>query len=165
MNHIGDTAHTMLTRLGEIVWAVNPVHDNLESLAAYIGKYAQNFMSHCGIRCRIEIPLHLPAIQLAAHQRHNLFMASKECLSNVLKHSGADTVTFSVRVSESAIVICIVDNGAGFDVDLVQKGLGNGIVNMNERMTSIGGRCVLSATPGSGCRVCYILPFEAVLNK
>jgi glucose-6-phosphate-specific signal transduction histidine kinase len=41
------------------------------------------------MRARMEIPVHLPAWPLAAGVRHNLFLAYKEGLNNVVKHAGA----------------------------------------------------------------------------
>ena len=56
-------------RMDEIVWAVNPQHDTLEGLVGYLVEFAQEFLTAAGIRCRLEIPIHLPAIPMSAEVR------------------------------------------------------------------------------------------------
>ena len=73
--------------MDEIVWAVNPQHDTLDSLATYLGKFAQDFLAAAHIRCRLEVPIELPAWPLTAEVRHNIFLAFKEGLNNAVKHA------------------------------------------------------------------------------
>ena len=40
----------MTLAMDEIVWAVNPKHDTLDSLANYLGKFAQDFLESAGVR-------------------------------------------------------------------------------------------------------------------
>ena len=43
--------------LDEIVWAINPSHDTLESLANYLSRFAHEFLNRlAGIRCDLDIP-------------------------------------------------------------------------------------------------------------
>ena len=44
LNRIYDTTRELTRALDEIVWAVNPEHDTLDSLANYLGKFARNFL-------------------------------------------------------------------------------------------------------------------------
>src|SRR5204862_4009867 len=78
LDRIYDTAREMTRAMDEIVWAVNPQHDTLDSLATYLGKFAQDFLAAAHIRCRLEVPIELPAWPLTAEVRHNIFLAFKE---------------------------------------------------------------------------------------
>ena len=83
--------------MDEIVWAVNPQHDTLDSLASYLGKFAQDFLR----RRRRQLPARscpsqLPAWPLTAEVRHNLFLAFKEALHNVVHHAAATEVRVSL---------------------------------------------------------------------
>src|SRR5207237_10090099 len=82
-DQIYSTARELTRAMDEIVWAVNPKHDSLDSLVTYLGRFAQTFLSGAGIRCRLDVPLHLPSWALTAEIRHNLFLAFKETLNNV----------------------------------------------------------------------------------
>ena len=57
LNQIYDTARDMTRAMDEIVWAVSPRHDTLESLASYSEKFAQDLLAAAGIRCRLDMPM------------------------------------------------------------------------------------------------------------
>jgi signal transduction histidine kinase len=144
--------------MDEIVWAVNPQHDTLDSLASYLGSFTQDFLASTGVRCRLDVPLQLPNWRLDAEVRHNLFLAVKESLSNALRHAQATEVRVSLAVGERAFVIVVEDDGRGIPVDLAngEKGRSanrDGLPNMRQRLAQIGGRCDFSSRPGGGTRV------------
>jgi len=103
--------------MDEIVWAVNPKHDSLDSLVTYLGGFAQNFLSTAGIRCRLDEPAHLPVWTLTAETRHNVFLAFKEALHNVVKHARASEVRVSLELLPSSFALTIADNGSGFELN------------------------------------------------
>ena len=87
--------------MDEIVWAVNPQHDTLDSLASYLGNFAQEYLVSLNLRCRLDMPLHLPHWPITAEMRHNVFLAFKEALHNIVKHSGANEVSISLATDEA----------------------------------------------------------------
>src|SRR5208282_1238473 len=104
-----------LTRsMDEIVWAVNPRHDTLESLANYLEKLAQDLLATAGIRCRLDMPLQFPEWRLTANVRHNLFLAFKEVLHNVVKHSAASETYIRLTAGTDSFELIVEDNGRGF---------------------------------------------------
>jgi signal transduction histidine kinase len=150
--------------MDEIVWAVNPKHDTLDSLFAYLGRFAQNFLSSAGIRCRLDEPTHLPLWALTAEIRHNVFLAFKESLNNVVKHAKATEVRVSLELQADLFSLTIADNGKGFDWaalavqtpnmdDGSRVFSGNGVTNKQRRLEEIGGRCEWQTSPGEGTRV------------
>ena len=158
------TARELTRAMDEIVWAVNPKHDTLDSLVTYLGGFAQQFLSAAGIRCRLDVPVHLPAHALTSEVRHNVFLAVKEALHNVLKHAHATEVRISLEVQPQDCVLTIADNGCGFNPEQVKSKQepaagggraagGNGLPNMRKRLEEIGGRCVWDTVPGEGTRV------------
>ena len=148
--------------MDEIVWAVDPQNDTLDSLVTYVSKFAQEYLSVAGIRCRLDVPAELPAHNLPAEVRHNLFLAIKEALNNVVKHARATEVWLRVVVRPLSFCVVIEDNGCG----LISSNNGNlngggqphristghGLVNMERRLTTIGGKCVFASEPGKGTR-------------
>jgi len=164
VDQIYGTARELTRAMDELVWAVNPSHDNLDSLVTYLGRFAQQFLSAAAIRCRLDVPVNLPAWALSAELRHNVFLAFKEALHNVLKHAGATEVHISLEVQRRACVLTIADNGRGFDSrasagqaaiqgDGGRLSPGNGLQNMKKRLEEIGGRCEWNTAPGEGTRV------------
>src|SRR5439155_9981246 len=73
-DQIHSTAREITRAMDEIVWAVNPKYDTLDSLAAYIGRFAQQYLGAAALRCRLKIPVELPPLALSAEVRHNVFL-------------------------------------------------------------------------------------------
>lgn len=166
LRRIYDTARDVTKAMDEIVWAVNPKHDTLESLVHYFEKYAQDFLGAAGVRCRFDFPLEIPAWHPHSDTRHNLFLAYKEALNNVVKHSGATEVTISLEAGESEGRLVIADNGAGAPAAQPRKDAriasGNGVSSMRRRLTQLGGSVELRRDPNLGCTVVFSFPWKPV---
>ncbi|HPW91450.1 MAG TPA: two-component regulator propeller domain-containing protein [Verrucomicrobiota bacterium] len=166
LDRISATARDLTRAMDEIVWAVNPKHDRLDSLVNYLGKFAQDFLSSAGIAYRSEMPIQLPHWPLDSQVRHNLFLAFKEALHNAVKHAAAKEVHVSLTLRKEAFVLTVRDNGCGFrrddlassaDPALSRLSTGNGLVNMKNRMEGIGGHCELQSKPGAGTVVRFVV--------
>lgn len=165
LDRIYHTARELTRALDEIVWAVNPQHDTLDSLATYLGRFAQDFLAAARVRCRLDVPVQLPAWPLTAEVRHNLFLAFKEALHNAVKHSGAAEVRIALETEPHGFVLKVEDNGRGFPlpppgpVDRDPRAArGNGLLNMQQRLADIGGTCQIESTPGAGTRILFRVP-------
>jgi signal transduction histidine kinase len=157
VDEIATIARDTVESLDEIVWAVNPRYDTLASLLEYLGKFAVSFLSSSGIAVKVEIPHHLPARSLPSNVRHHLFLAVKEALNNVVKHAGATTVYLKVELTDDLLRVIVTDDGRGFQAATVQADA-NGLRNIRERMSEMGGACRIDGTPGAGTRVICELP-------
>jgi signal transduction histidine kinase len=88
-----------------------------------------------------------------------LFRIAQEALRNALTHSGASTVSLHLAGRPDELVMTIVDDGVGFDVDVAwRKGLG--LVSMSERLESIGGTLHIESRPAAGTRVTVSVPYH-----
>lgn len=163
LERIHDTALEVTHTLDEIVWAVNPRHDTLDSLVNYISRLAQETLADAGIACRIDLPINLPPWPLKAQARHNLLLAFKEVLNNILKHARATEVHVSLVLREAAFVITVQDNGPGQGGPGAETASsarvlgGNGLENVRRRLAQIGGCCEVHAVPGQGWCVVFII--------
>jgi signal transduction histidine kinase len=149
---IGETTGEVIQAMDEIVWTINPKNDTLEQLANYFFQYAQEYFQDTGVRCRLDFPASLPDMPIRTEERHNLFMAYKEALNNVLKHARATEVRVRLAVEERKLTVAITDDGAGFVPDSSSR-TRNGLANMRRRLEVIGGRFMLESGPGEGTRV------------
>ena len=77
-----------------------------------------------------------------------MFLAFKEALHNVVKHSGATEVAIRLTTTAAGFSLLVCDNGLGFDPASVPKrpGRGNGLKNMRQRLEQSGGRCEIRST-------------------
>ncbi|MBC8097073.1 MAG: ATP-binding protein, partial [Akkermansiaceae bacterium] len=160
-NQISDTARDLVRAMDEIVWAVNPENDTLDGLATYIGKFVYEYVTLAGLRCRLKLPATLPSLPVSADVRHNLFLAIRETLNNILKHARATEVFVQLTVEGAAFTFLIRDNGRGFpegpgsESDLNQSRIssGHGVRNLKTRLEKIGGRCVIRSEANEGTEV------------
>lgn len=166
LDRIYDTARDLTRSLDEIVWAVNPRHDTLDSLATYLGKFAQDFLGAAHIRCRLNMPVELPAWPLRAETRHNVFLAFKEALHNAVKHAAASEVRISLSLTDSAFILSVEDNGRGLQEKGSHPAAGqkngdtrDGLQNMRQRLAEIGGAFEIQSQPNAGARVTFHVPF------
>ena len=170
LNKVYLTTRELTRTMDEIVWAVSPHHDTLDSLVNYLGKFAQDFLNVAGVRCRLVVPIELPAWPLTAEVRHSLFLAFKEALHNVVKHAAATEVHVSLTITPSGFSVTIEDDGVGFEparpAPAAGEGTalriagGNGLANMRKRLEAIGGECRVDAAPGKGTRITFAVPVK-----
>ena len=171
LNQIYDTARDATRAMDEIVWAVNPKHDTIESLATYLEKFGFDYLDAVGIRCRLDLPAKLPPHRLTTEVRHNLFLAYKEALHNAVKHAGATEVRIAIAFEARTLELVVEDNGRGFGLndgtikwprEHGRTAGGNGLENMNRRVREIGGECHIDSEPGRGTTVKFrlLLKFE-----
>lgn len=160
---ISETATDLGQKLDAIVWAVNPRHDTLESLARYLTRYAGDMCGRFGRRLRLDVPADLPEITLSSDVRHNLFLAVKEALHNSLRHSGSPELRLSLAAAADRLTVTVADDGSGIAPEAA--GTGDGLHNMQQRLADSGGTCDISTSAGSGTSVRFTLPFSSPLPE
>lgn len=87
-----------------------------------------------------------------------LYRVIQEALSNVVRHSGASSVSISIQVEGASIVAVVEDDGRGFDERAIINGGGLGLVGMRERAASTGGTVHVDSSPGKGTQVRLSIP-------
>ena len=156
---ISQTARETTRSLDEIVWAVNPSNDTLDGLVNYACKYAQEYLALAGLRYRAEVPAQLPAIAIPPEVRHNVFLAFKEAVNNVVKHAQASEVWIRLRLQTGNFVLSIEDNGRGLGgLDAQAAQTRNGLRNMRKRMEDIGGEFEAGPASGRGTAIRLTVP-------
>ncbi len=168
VRQISETARETTRSLDEIVWAVNPANDTLEGLANYACKYAQEYLSVAGLRYRAEVPTQLPAVTIPPEVRHNVFLALKEAVNNVVKHAQASETRIRLRLQArgagllpGSFILEIEDNGRGLDrPDATTASTRNGLRNMRKRMEDIQGTFSIGPGANGGTLVRLTIPIS-----
>lgn len=134
---IADLARNAQKGFRELIWSVNPAHDDVANFIYYLRNHANTFFENTAIETVFEMPAEIPSIALLPNVRRNLFLTYKEALNNVLKHAGATEVKVTVKIVDNqTIFITVQDNGKGLGAD---NAAGNGLTNFKHRMEAIGG--------------------------
>jgi signal transduction histidine kinase len=156
---ICQTARETTRALDEIVWTVNPSNDTLDGLLNYVCKYAQEYLALAGLKYRLETPPELPNTPISPELRHNVFLAAKEAVNNVVKHSGADSAWIRLKLAPDRFVLEIEDNGKGLCAADQDKGR-NGLRNMRKRMEDVGGDFDFAPGAAGGTRITLQAPIR-----
>lgn len=157
---ISQSAAQTVRALEEIVWALRPGSDTIQSLFEYIAHFAVELFPRERIACRLDFPEEVPAYPLQPETRHNIFLIVKEALTNALKHSGATEVRIAAKIRDRLLTIEVGDNGKGFDPGICEprhSRARNGLNNMRRRATDLGGTLEFETAPGKGTKIRFTM--------
>ncbi|MDE3068975.1 MAG: ATP-binding protein [Verrucomicrobiota bacterium] len=157
---ICQTARETTHALDEIVWAVNPANDTLEGLVTYACKYAQEYLALAGLRYRADLPVQLPVAAIPPEVRHNVFLAFKEAVNNVVKHARAAEARIRLRLEPDRFVLEVEDDGRGLAGGAAAVPTRNGLRNMRKRMEDIRGEFSIGPGANGGTLVRLVVPLK-----
>ena len=137
IGHISFHSRAMLDSMDDIIWAVNPQNDHFNDLAVRMREFAIPLLEAKNIQFEINIPEDLLSTRVKMDSRKNIFLIFKECINNILKHSGCSAMEVTVTKKYNQLEFVISDNGQGFEVD--GPNTRNGLKNMQKRAREING--------------------------
>ena len=152
-NAISGMARDLVSALYETVWAVNPENDNLDALGNYVCQMVANLCDQAQLPRRLKLAELPRDVQVSSNLRHNLILAVKEAVHNVIKHAKASEVAVHVVLDAGILTIRVEDDGVGFVRP--DRPTGNGLANMERRLQQIGGTCSIKTQPGHGTVVSF----------
>jgi signal transduction histidine kinase len=86
-----------------------------------------------------------------------LFLAFKEALNNVVRHSGATEVSLGIQAGQGELRLTIADNGRGLPLKARTEEM-DGVNNMRSRIEKLGGRFEIAGEAGRGTTVRFQVP-------
>ena len=157
---ISSRVRSLARDLDAVVWTVNPRNDTLANLAAYLGQFFLESFRTTATRPRLDMPEELPAQAISPEARHHLFLAAKEAMNNVIKHSQASVVHLKLSIVGGEFELKLEDDGRGFSTADAATSSRQGLKNLRTRLDELGGRCAITSQPGSGTCVCLTVPLR-----
>lgn len=129
--------------------------------AAVASQQMRDFCRSHSLACHIAV--NLPdALRLAPATAHHARHALAEMLTNIAKHAQATTVWLQIAVAEAELSaplsVEVRDDGVGFDAKAVVQHGHYGLIGLEERARSVGGRLTIQSTPAVGTTVRLQLP-------
>ena len=88
----------------------------------------------------------------------HVYRIIQELLNNALKHSESSEIDVQVHNMDNELLIKVEDNGKGFKVNEVVKGLGLG--NLESRINVLKGEMDIDSTPDQGTSIFVHVPLH-----
>lgn len=147
-----------------LAWSLRP--PALDDLGLHTALY--NYVEEWAERSRVPVDFHSAGFEdggrLPIPHETALYRIAQEALTNVLKHSGADRVSFIIERRSDHVLAVVEDNGKGFDAEAQMtpsaRGRRLGLLGMRERAALLGGTLNVESTPGAGTSVFVRIPIR-----
>ena len=152
LNDIAAISRQVNTALSDIVWAVDPRHDSVESLVAHAQNTAERMLAHSPVRAELHFAHEGPDQALDPATKRNIFLLMKEALNNALKYAKADHIRVALETSTTGFKLLVKDDGIGFDQEKAAT-TGNGLHNMKARSEALGAALHVVSADGEGCTI------------
>ena len=101
LERIAASSRELLGQMSDIVWAVKPDNDSLQSAILRMADVAGVLCAARGIEHTIHVPDRIDDVHLTMQQRRNILLVFKEMVNNVVKHSRATRVAIDVTLPGS----------------------------------------------------------------
>jgi signal transduction histidine kinase len=134
--------------LTTLIRELRPPELERKTLAVALRDYAREWSRQNNIDTELHAEDHLI---MSTDLEQTLFRVVQEALANVARHSHATKVALELTEKEGDVLLCIADNGAGFEVEHAQTGVG--LHSMQERLTQLGGTLQVTSQKDVGTQI------------
>ncbi|MFD2045076.1 sensor histidine kinase [Ornithinibacillus salinisoli] len=119
-------------------------------------KHAVSILHTAGIRFIHEKN---PSTSIDSTIEHILGMCLRECITNVVNHSNAETCTISLQEFQEEYVLVVKDDGKGMNKENTRfDEFGNGVLGMRDRLLLIEGKINYESSLSQGTKVTITVP-------
>jgi len=158
LTDIAESARAAVDSMSDIVWAIDPRRDDLNSVVFRVRQFASDVLGSKGILWHFQAA-GFDRVKLNPEQRRHIFLIFKEAVTNSVRHADCGSVTLGLRVTGHQIVAEIRDDGCGFVVPSAGPGPdngvgGHGLENLRARAEQLGGQLtIVSSSTGTSIRL------------
>jgi len=155
-------SHKALQEVRSVSYALHPPMLDGAGLVAALRWYLDGLMKRANLRIVFDAP---PGMELLPPEVDaTLFRIVQESMSNILRHSGADTAKVRLERDSKSVRMSIEDNGRGMGAEALASlhggvPLGVGVVGMRERVRQFGGKFEIHSG-SAGTTVLVSVPFS-----
>jgi len=103
--------------------------------------------------------------RLSRSLEDTLYWICVEALNNIVKHAHADTIELNLFAKENQVILTILDNGIGFDINRPSNAPGLGISNIRERVKKIGGSVEIKSAIKIGTSLTISCPLDEETSR
>jgi signal transduction histidine kinase len=149
-NEVSNLLQSCIRELKEIAYSLLPPELENGFLNA-INRFSNRINALGKLNFVIEVQEDFVESDLGVIDKFNLYRIVQEFINNSMKHAQAQTLIFEIQKTDSEILITVSDNGVGFDMEKVDKGLG--LQNLQHRMKMSNIKGQMQSVPGQGSKL------------
>ncbi len=155
LSGISNFAKSTIIELRDTIWAMNKSQITFEDLQTRIHNFIDKAKEAKNeIQFDFFVDAELKERQFSSIEGMNIYRTIQEAINNSIKYAEADKIQIQVHKANNQIQIVIEDNGKGFDLSATEKG--NGLLNMQKRITEINGTFDIQSSD-SGTKISILL--------
>ena len=140
-----------ISQLRDTIWAMNKNEITIEDLHARILSFVEKAKTATEV-IQFEVNQNSKNyFALSSIKGMNIFRVIQEAINNTIKYANASKITISINDEKDNLSIIINDNGNGFDKKTIE--LGNGLSNMEKRMSEVDGKVKIESKVGTGTNI------------
>jgi len=148
VQEIKDSSISLMEKMDDIVWSINPKNDSLENLMLRIKRFASKLFEAKAIDYTIEINESIRHVKLPMEYRQHIYLILKEAINNLVKYSDSTQASIKVKYENDFLNVILIDNGKGFDQQKPNQG--NGILSMHNRTKLMKGELTIRSSIDNG---------------
>jgi signal transduction histidine kinase len=151
-----------IANLRALITELRPAALDELGLGAAIEALVERQREHGGpeIEAHLSLPDLGDAMRLSGELETTAYRLVQEALTNVLKHAHASRVVIDISHADARLVIEVLDDGDGFDIDAPSEGFG--LLGMFERVSLAGGTLSVSSSE-RGTQVSASMPLAGAI--
>jgi signal transduction histidine kinase len=120
-------------------------------LALAITTLAKESAQRANLKLELSITDDIPTLSPDVEQC--VYRVAQEAITNVVSHAGAKRLAVRLESAGGKVTLAVKDDGAGFDMEKVDKATHFGLTGMREHVQLVGGELNIITKPGTGTTV------------
>src|SRR5215218_3388837 len=163
-----DSLNLVIADIRSYILRLRPSMGGEEDPVEVLARLAEELGMHTLVDLEVDLEGGAPLLRsFAPDRRSDILFIAREALSNVARHAGATRAELGLLEEGGDLVLCIEDNGRGFDPDELTgadaDGRHQGVGNMRDRAVGLGGTFAVERPDDGGTRIIVSVPGSAGL--
>ncbi|MCK6605912.1 MAG: hypothetical protein L6Q59_13525 [Ignavibacteriaceae bacterium] len=147
---IKDVSESVKIMIRDVIWFLQFENESNERMIGKFYSTAGNILQDIDYEPEIQKDV-FEHPDITVYIKKQIYLIFKESLENIVKHSQADKVVFSLIKKDNQIIMTITDNGSGFDLNNHKPG--NGLHNLRKRAAHLYAQLAVDSAPGKGTMI------------
>ena len=156
VEQVKNLAHSGVAEARRSVWSLHPDAEEYRDLAGSLQRSLTQLTLNTDLQTDFKLVGTTQSVPPDIGM--NLLRIGQEAITNTLHHAQAQTLQIELTFTTDEIVLCIQDNGRGFDPQVAGDLGGFGLIGMQQRCDRLGGQLTFQSQPDRGTGILVQIP-------